>query len=83
MEEALEHPFLAKYHDPSNEPFCLKPFDFSFESTHLSKESLKAAVQVEIDRFKVRACDGRSVVKVIWFHHCIECKMSFNLEMRD
>ena len=55
MEEALEHPFLGKYHDPATEPYCPKTFDFSFESTHLSKESLKVALQTEIDVFKVCA----------------------------
>ncbi|WVW84330.1 hypothetical protein I302_106364 [Kwoniella bestiolae CBS 10118] len=30
-EEALEHPYLAVWHDPADEPSCEIPFDFSFE----------------------------------------------------
>ncbi|OCF60822.1 CMGC/MAPK protein kinase [Kwoniella mangroviensis CBS 10435] len=30
-EEALEHPYLAVWHDPADEPSCEVPFDFSFE----------------------------------------------------
>ena len=69
VEEALEHPFLAKYHDPTTEPFCPKPFDFSFESTHLSKESLKAALQTEIDIFKVK----RMGCEVLLFTQSTRC----------
>jgi mitogen-activated protein kinase 7 len=29
--EALEHPYLAVWHDPVDEPSCEVPFDFSFE----------------------------------------------------
>ena len=53
MDEALSHPFVRKYHDPVKEPSCSEPFDFGFETTHLSKESLKAAILTEIDNFKV------------------------------
>ena len=31
VEEALEHPYLAIWHDPNDEPECPTPFDFSFE----------------------------------------------------
>nr|ODN85801.1 CMGC/MAPK protein kinase [Cryptococcus depauperatus CBS 7841] len=30
-QEALEHPYLAVWHDPADEPLCEVPFDFSFE----------------------------------------------------
>ncbi|TXT08813.1 hypothetical protein VHUM_02941 [Vanrija humicola] len=30
-QEALEHPYLAVWHDPIDEPVCEAPFDFSFE----------------------------------------------------
>ncbi|GFZ46933.1 mitogen-activated protein kinase [Saitozyma sp. JCM 24511] len=30
-QEALEHPYLAVWHDPTDEPSCEVPFDFSFE----------------------------------------------------
>ena len=53
MDEALSHPFVRKYHDPAKEPSSSEPFDFGFETTHLSKESLKAALLTEIEIFKV------------------------------
>lgn len=31
VEEALEHPYLKIWHDPSDEPICPVPFDFGFE----------------------------------------------------
>jgi len=31
VEDALEHPYLAIWHDPNDEPECATPFDFSFE----------------------------------------------------
>lgn len=43
VEQALEHPYLALLHDPSDEPVCDTPFDFSFEANPLTKEALKGA----------------------------------------
>ena len=34
VEEALEHPYLAIWHDPNDEPECPTPFDFSFEQVN-------------------------------------------------
>jgi len=31
VEEALEHPYLAIWHDPNDEPEAPAPFDFDFE----------------------------------------------------
>jgi len=31
VEKALEHPYLAIWHDPTDEPEHPAPFDFSFE----------------------------------------------------
>jgi len=30
-EDALNDPYLSKYHDPDDEPICVPVFDFSFE----------------------------------------------------
>uniref|UniRef100_A0A8C4UJA1 Uncharacterized protein n=1 Tax=Falco tinnunculus TaxID=100819 RepID=A0A8C4UJA1_FALTI len=49
--EALRHPFLAKYHDPEDEPECVPAFDFAFERRPLGKEELKAAIVAEIADF--------------------------------
>lgn len=29
--EALQHPFLTKYHSPTEEPVCIPVFNFDFE----------------------------------------------------
>uniref|UniRef100_A0A8C3P042 Mitogen-activated protein kinase 7 n=1 Tax=Cyanoderma ruficeps TaxID=181631 RepID=A0A8C3P042_9PASS len=49
--EALRHPFLAKYHDPEDEPECVPAFDFAFERQALTKEEIKAAIVAEIADF--------------------------------
>jgi mitogen-activated protein kinase 7 len=35
--DALNHPFLALYHDPADEPVCVPPFNFSFEKELITK----------------------------------------------
>ena len=30
-EDALNDPYLSRYHDPDDEPVCIPAFDFSFE----------------------------------------------------
>ena len=37
---ALRHPFLAKYHDPDDEPDCAPPFDFAFDREALTRERI-------------------------------------------
>ncbi|XP_028400572.1 probable cyclin-dependent serine/threonine-protein kinase DDB_G0278487 [Dendronephthya gigantea] len=46
--KALEHEYLAKYHDIDDEPVCISPFDFSFDEQHVTKESLKKSIIEEI-----------------------------------
>ncbi|OXB50970.1 UNVERIFIED_CONTAM: hypothetical protein H355_012360, partial [Colinus virginianus] len=52
--EALRHPFLAKYHDPEDEPECVPAFDFAFDRRALTKEEIKAAIVAEIEDFHQR-----------------------------
>ncbi|XP_064904175.1 mitogen-activated protein kinase 7 isoform X1 [Columba livia] len=52
--EALGHPFLAKYHDPEDEPECVPAFDFAFDRRALTKEEIKAAIVAEIEDFHAR-----------------------------
>ncbi|NXA25318.1 MK07 kinase, partial [Ibidorhyncha struthersii] len=52
--EALRHPFLAKYHDPEDEPECVPAFDFAFDRRALTKEEIKAAIVAEIADFHAR-----------------------------
>lgn len=51
---ALRHPFLAKYHDPDDEPDCAPPFDFAFDREALTRERIKEAIVAEIEDFHVR-----------------------------
>ena len=46
--KALEHEYLANYHDIDDEPVCFLPFDFSFDQHHVSKETLKKSICEEI-----------------------------------
>ncbi|KAF6734711.1 Mitogen-activated protein kinase 7 [Oryzias melastigma] len=56
--EALEHPYLAKYHDPDDEPICVPAFDFEFDKIAMSKEQIKDAILIEIQDFhkKKQSC---------------------------
>ena len=44
--DALSHPYLALYHDPSDEPVVQIPFDWRFDNAEVSIDSWKAAVCV-------------------------------------
>ncbi|KAM7540642.1 hypothetical protein Aperf_G00000024230 [Anoplocephala perfoliata] len=50
VEEALAHPYLAQYYDPSDEPSC--PHPFTHESDDLPKEHLKVLIWDEIQHLK-------------------------------
>ncbi|XP_028989443.1 mitogen-activated protein kinase 7 [Betta splendens] len=49
--QALEHPYLAKYHDPDDEPICVPAFDFEFDKLQLNNEQIKEAILMEIQDF--------------------------------
>lgn len=51
VDEALEHPYLSIWHDPSDEPVCSEKFDFSFESVNEMGE-LKQMVLEEVQDFR-------------------------------
>lgn len=50
-EEALAHPYLAVWHDPSDEPICQKPFDFSFEDED-TIDGMKRMIVDEVNAFR-------------------------------
>jgi mitogen-activated protein kinase 7 len=52
VEQALEHPYLALLHDPSDEPVCDTSFDFSFEALAVTKEALKEMLWEETVSFE-------------------------------
>ncbi|KAF7118493.1 hypothetical protein CNMCM5793_008019 [Aspergillus hiratsukae] len=47
-QDALRHPYLAPYHDPTDEPVASGHFDWSFDSADLSKETWKIMIYSEV-----------------------------------
>ncbi|BHF58260.1 Mitogen-activated protein kinase 3 [Sparganum proliferum] len=50
VDDALAHPYLEQYYDPSDEPICAHPFTNANDD--LSKEELKLLVWEEIQLLK-------------------------------
>ncbi|AAW45506.1 hypothetical protein CNBH0400 [Cryptococcus deneoformans B-3501A] len=50
-EEALEHQYLAVWHDPADEPLCEVPFDFSFEEED-SVSGMRDLILEEVRSFR-------------------------------
>ncbi|TIB01095.1 hypothetical protein E3P96_02496 [Wallemia ichthyophaga] len=50
-EEALKHPYLAVWHDPSDEPSCRERFDFGFEVED-SPEGMRNLIVDEVKSFR-------------------------------
>lgn len=50
-DEALDHPYLAAYHDAEDEPSHPKLFDFSFETVE-STEAMREMIIQEVEEFK-------------------------------
>uniref|UniRef100_A0A8L0DSJ1 Mitogen-activated protein kinase n=2 Tax=Salmoninae TaxID=504568 RepID=A0A8L0DSJ1_ONCMY len=51
VEEALAHPYLEQYYDPTDEPVAEAPFKFDMELDDLPKETLKELIFEETARF--------------------------------
>ncbi|CAG8772786.1 3970_t:CDS:2, partial [Racocetra persica] len=52
VEEALEHPYLAVWHEPNDEPVCAKTFDFSsFESVD-DPQQMREMIVKEVVNFR-------------------------------
>jgi len=49
VEEALKHPYLAQYYDPSDEPIAPHPFTFDMELDDLPLPELKQLIFEEIE----------------------------------
>lgn len=49
VEEALKHPYLAQYYDPSDEPIAPHPFTFDMELDDLPLPELKQLIFAEIE----------------------------------
>ena len=54
VDEALAHPYLAQYFDPTDEPVAEHPFSFEMELDDLPKETLKRMIFDEVHGFQQR-----------------------------
>ncbi|GAA6066406.1 mitogen-activated protein kinase 7 isoform X1 [Tachysurus ichikawai] len=59
--QALEHPYLAKYHDPDDEPVCVPAFDFEFDRQPMGREQIKEAILAEIQDFHHKKQGSRKI----------------------
>jgi serine/threonine protein kinase len=57
VEDALSHPFLAKYHDPFDEPVAFPLEDFEFEQPTMSMQDLKIFMWKEVLKFHPEYAD--------------------------
>eukprot|EP00730_Choanoeca_flexa_P015745 TRINITY_DN7297_c0_g2_i2.p1 TRINITY_DN7297_c0_g2~~TRINITY_DN7297_c0_g2_i2.p1 ORF type:complete len:407 (+),score=86.44 TRINITY_DN7297_c0_g2_i2:158-1222(+) len=51
VEQALAHPYLEQYYDPTDEPVADAPFTFEMELDDLPREELKRMIFDEVQRF--------------------------------
>uniref|UniRef100_A0A2K5F5Y3 Mitogen-activated protein kinase n=1 Tax=Aotus nancymaae TaxID=37293 RepID=A0A2K5F5Y3_AOTNA len=58
VEEALAHPYLEQYYDPTDEPVAEEPFTFDMELDDLPKERLKELIFQETARFQPGALEA-------------------------
>uniref|UniRef100_A0A183BKJ6 Protein kinase domain-containing protein n=1 Tax=Globodera pallida TaxID=36090 RepID=A0A183BKJ6_GLOPA len=61
IEDALAHPYLEQYYDPSDEPTCEKPFTFEMEFDDLPREKLKELIFHETEEFHRRATEAAKI----------------------
>jgi mitogen-activated protein kinase 1/3 len=55
VEEALKHPYLAQYYNPSDEPIAPRPFTFDMELDDLPLPQLKQLIFEEIETIHERS----------------------------
>jgi mitogen-activated protein kinase 6 len=51
VEDALAHPYLSLLSDPSDEPVCHSPFEFSLDEDSLTQEQLRRLIYKEALQF--------------------------------
>lgn len=45
VEKALNHPYLAEYHNPDDEPICDRPFHLGVSDESLTREQLRVSFE--------------------------------------
>ncbi|KAJ5549354.1 mitogen-activated protein kinase Hog1 [Penicillium frequentans] len=61
-EVALSHPYVATYHDPTDEPVVDSPFDWRFDNAEVNIEAWKTAVIKEVLFFRQQALHRRQQI---------------------
>lgn len=61
--QALEHPYLSKYHDADDEPVCVPAFDFEFDRQPMGREQIKEAILAEIEDFHHKKQGNRKKIQ--------------------
>ncbi|KAL6474956.1 hypothetical protein MHYP_G00159960 [Metynnis hypsauchen] len=61
--QALEHPYLSKYHDSDDEPVCVPAFDFEFDRQPMGREQIKEAILAEIQDFHQKKQGNRKKIQ--------------------
>jgi mitogen-activated protein kinase 1/3 len=51
VEDALAHPYLKSYYDPTDEPVALRPFTFDMEFDNLPTKQLRDMIFTEAVRY--------------------------------
>ncbi|XP_028823425.1 mitogen-activated protein kinase 7 isoform X2 [Denticeps clupeoides] len=63
--QALEHPYISKYHDPDDEPVCVPAFDFEFDRQPMNREQIKDAILDEIEDFHQRKLSHKKLIQFL------------------
>lgn len=74
-DQALAHPYLAPYHDPSDEPVAEEKFDWSFNDADLPVDTWKIMMCVHLRFRRVYETNGStgtpkfSITTTLMRHH--------------
>ncbi|KAJ5623392.1 mitogen-activated protein kinase Hog1 [Penicillium lividum] len=63
-EVALSHPYVATYHDPTDEPIVENQFDWRFDNVEVNTDALKTAVFKEVLFFRQQALHRRRQITI-------------------
>lgn len=61
-DQALAHPCLAPYHDPSDEPVAEEKFDWSFNDADLPVDTWKIMMCVQLQSYDSAELTARQVL---------------------
>ena len=68
-EEALAHPYLAPYHDPTDEPKAEEKFDWSFNDADLPVDTWKIMMYVSSRYYSYTCINGCRYSEILDYHN--------------